>query len=75
MLSYEEVAQRCQGQFKKHFNDYLSKTSFSHVLHHKAGEQAQVDWAICKALHIAQSVSIDLPGLCFKGIVTLYFPA
>ena len=52
-LLWEEYAQEARlnhkiyyklTQFKKHFNDYLAKTSFSHVLHHKAGEQVQVDW-------------------------------
>lgn len=52
-LLWEEYAQECRlnnkiyyklTQFKKHFNDYLYKNSFSHVLHHKAGEQVQVDW-------------------------------
>lgn len=32
-------------QFKKHFNDYLSKQSFTHVMKHKAGERVEVDWA------------------------------
>ena len=52
-LLWEEYAQECRlnnkiyyklTQFKKHFNDYLYKNSFIHVLHHKAGEQVQVDW-------------------------------
>ena len=52
-LLWEEYAQECRmnnkiyyklTQFKKYFNDYLYKNSFSHVLHHKAGEQVQVDW-------------------------------
>ena len=52
-LLWEEYVQECRlnnkiyyklTQFKKYFNDYLNKNSFSHVLHHKAGEQVQVDW-------------------------------
>ncbi|WP_455362910.1 hypothetical protein [Ruoffia tabacinasalis] len=52
-LLCEEYAQKARfnhkiyyklTQFKKHYNDYLSKMSFSHVLHHEAGEQVQVDW-------------------------------
>ncbi|MGH2097429.1 hypothetical protein ACRCJR_06005 [Aerococcus urinaeequi] len=52
-LLWEEYAQEARlnhkiyyklTQLKKHFNDSLSKTSFSHVLHHKTGEQVQVDW-------------------------------
>lgn len=52
-LLWEEYAQEARlnhkinyklAQFKKHFNDYLSKTSFSHVLYHKVREQVQVDW-------------------------------
>ena len=70
-LLWEEYAQDCRlegkvfyqlTQFKKHFNEYLNKTNFSHLLHHKAGEQAQVDWSKCKALHFAQSTSILSPG-------------
>lgn len=53
-LLWEEYAQECRlnnkvyyklTQFKKHFNDHLYKNNFSHVLHHKAGEQVQVDWS------------------------------
>lgn len=53
-LLWEEYAQECRmnnkiyyklTQFKKYFNDYLYKNNFSHVLHHKAGEQVQVDWS------------------------------
>lgn len=72
-LLWEEYAQDCRlegkvfyqlTQFKKHLNEYLNKTNFSHILHHKAGEQAQVDWAKYKALHFAQSTSTFSPGEC-----------
>ena len=72
-LLWEEYAQTCRlngqiyyqlTQFKKYFNDYLNKTRFSHILNHKAGEQIQVDWGKCKALHFAQSTSTFSPGEC-----------
>ncbi len=53
-LLWEEYAQACRlenkiyyklTQFKKYFNDYLHKSSFSHVINHKAGYQVQVDWS------------------------------
>lgn len=53
-LLWEEYAQECRmnnkiyyklTQFEKYFNDYLYKSNFSHILHHKAGEQVQVDWS------------------------------
>lgn len=32
-------------QFKKYFRDYLSQHSYTNIIHHKAGERVQVDWA------------------------------
>lgn len=70
-LLWEEYAQDCRlegkvfyqlTQFKKHFNEYLNKTNFSHILHHKAGEQAQ-------------SISKISPGFRRIRIVALYFIA
>ncbi|OTO77374.1 MULTISPECIES: hypothetical protein [unclassified Enterococcus] len=70
-LLWEEYVDQCRQsklfyyqltQFKKYFNEYLSQQPFSHIIHHKAGEKVQVDWAICKALHIAQSTSQSSPG-------------
>lgn len=81
-LLWEEYAQTCRlngqiyyqlTQFKKYFNDYLNKTRFSHILNHKAGEQIQVDWAKCKALHFAQSTSKISPGFRRIRMVALYF--
>lgn len=53
-LLWEEYVDQCRlekkkayqpTQFKKYFNEYLSKTSFSDIVHHKAGERVEVDWA------------------------------
>ena len=53
-LLWEEYSDRCRlsgrrpyqlTQFKKYFNDYLKKTGFKDIIHHKAGEQIEVDWA------------------------------
>ena len=58
-LLWKEYAQECRlnnkiyyklTQFKKYFNDYLYKNNFSHVFHHKAGEQVQVDWTCSPAM-------------------------
>lgn len=74
-LLWEEYVDRCRRnkqiyyqltQFRKYFNDYLKKHSFSQVLHHKAGEIVQVDWAKCKALHLLQSTCTLTAGLCTK---------
>lgn len=32
-------------QFKKYFRDYLSQHSYTNIIHHKAVERVQVDWA------------------------------
>lgn len=53
-LLWEEYVDDCrmqkkQGyrltQFKKYFNEYLSTHEFTSIIHHKAGERIEVDWA------------------------------
>ena len=79
-LLWEEYAQECRlnnkiyyklTQFKKHFNDYLYKNSFSHVLHHKAGEQVQVDWTGKRPQWIEAHVKMFE---YFQGVPTLLTP-
>lgn len=50
-LLWEEYVDHCRRsnllyyqltQFKKYFNDYLSQQSFSHIIHHKAGEKSKL---------------------------------
>ena len=75
-LLWEEYAQDCRlegkvfyqlTQFKKHFNEYLNKTNFSHILHHKAGEQAQVDWAGTRPQWIDPMTGEIIKGELFVG--------
>ncbi|UTH15980.1 hypothetical protein KFV12_12005 [Macrococcus epidermidis] len=51
-LLWEEYVHACRlnnkpyyllTQFRKYFNEYLSKQSFSEIIHHKAGEKVEVD--------------------------------
>lgn len=53
-LLWEEYTDDCRLQkkpgyqltlFKKYFNEYLSIHDFASVIHHKAGERIEVDWA------------------------------
>lgn len=53
-LLWEEYTDDCRlqkktgyqlTQFKKYFNEYLSIHEFTSVIHHKAGERIEVDWA------------------------------
>lgn len=54
LVLFEEYQDSCRmmhkrsyqrTQFRKHLNDYLKKNEFKDILHHKAGEQIEVDWA------------------------------
>ncbi|MBQ5153357.1 hypothetical protein EGM85_08660 [Macrococcus caseolyticus] len=51
-LLWEEYVHACRlndkpyyqlTQFRKYFNEYLSKHSFSEIIRHKAGERVEVD--------------------------------
>lgn len=53
-LLWEEYRYRCLQnskvpyqltQFKRYFRDYIDKHTFTDIVHHKAGEQIEVDWA------------------------------
>ncbi len=79
-LLWEEYVQECRlnqtvyyklTQFKKYFKDYLSNQTFRHVLHHKAGEQVQVDWAGTKPQWIDPLVGEIIKGELF--VATLPF--
>lgn len=79
-LLWEEYVDRCQisrktyyrlTQFKKHFNDYLSQTTYSQKLSHKAGEEVQVDWAGTKASWIDPNTGEVIKGSLF--VATLPF--
>lgn len=75
-LLWEEYAQECRlnnkiyyklTQFKKHFNDYLNKNNFTQILHHKAGEQVQVDWAGQRPQWIDPMTGEIIKGELFVG--------
>lgn len=59
--------------------EYINQFSVSRLIDVIQGSQLgiskEVDWAICKALHLAQSTSILSPGFRLMGIVTLYLCA
>lgn len=53
-ILWEEYSDQCRmaslkpyglTQFKRYFNKHLSSVGFKDIIHHKAGEQIQVDWA------------------------------
>ncbi len=73
-LLWEEYMDECrlskkQGykitQFKKYFNDYLSKSDFSQVIRHKAGERMEVDWAGTKPCWIDPDTGERVDGYLF----------
>ena len=82
-LLWEEYVDRCQmsgktyyrlTQFKKHFNDYLSQTTYSQNPSHKAGEEVQVDWSGTKASWTDPNTGEVIKGSLFVATLpTLYF--
>src|SRR5699024_3350424 len=57
--------------FCEKYGHYGKKYKLTMPIHRKPGEILEVDWAICEALHIAQSTSTFSPALCSKYIVAL----
>ena len=45
-------------QFCEHYRSWAGKNKATMRIHHKPGDAMMVDWAICKALHIAQYVKL-----------------
>lgn len=83
-LLWEEYVNDCHAtesipfqyaQFCVHFNRYLEQTKATMYFQHSPGEKVEVDWAKCKALHFAQSISKISPGFRRIRIVALYFIA
>lgn len=77
-LLWEEYVDECRQtnllyyqltQFKKYFNEYLSQQPFSHVLHHKAGEKAELDWAGTKLTWIDPDTGEVLSGYLFVAVL------
>lgn len=79
-LLWEEYVDQCRQnqqlyyrltQFKKHFNTYLERHTFSHIIRHKAGETVQVDWAGSKIQWIDPDTGEIIKGALF--VATLPF--
>ena len=47
------------SQFCYYYQRYATTTKATMHVHRKPGEQLEVDWAKCKALHLAQYVKFD----------------
>ncbi|GEN92365.1 integrase [Tetragenococcus koreensis] len=77
-LLWEEYVDQCRQsnlvyyqltQFKKYFHEYLAKQPFAHVIHHKAGEKVQVDWAGTKAHWIDPDTGEQIKGDLFVAVL------
>lgn len=77
-LLWEEYVDQCRQsnllyyqltQFKKYFNEYLSKQPFSHVLTHNAGEKVEVDWAGTKLTWVDPDTGEVLSGYLFVAVL------
>lgn len=78
-LLWEEYYDQCRlnskrayklTQFKKYFKDHLSKIEFTDIIHHKAGERVEVDWAGTKAHWIDPDTGEIIYGYMFVGILS-----
>lgn len=77
-LLWEEYVHACRlsnkpyyqlTQFRKYFNEYLSKQSFSEIIHHKAGERVEVDWAGSKIRWIDPTTGEVIYGYLFVAVL------
>lgn len=77
-LLWEEYQDRCRlsgkkgyqlTQFKKYFNDHLSKTQFKDILKHRAGESIEVDWAGDRPHWIDPDSGEMIYGWLFAGVL------
>jgi len=77
-LLWEEYVDQCRQsgdvyyqltQFKKYFHDYLAKQPFAHIIHHKAGEKVQVDWAGTKAHWFDPDTGERITGDLFVAVL------
>lgn len=56
-------------KIKKYFNEYLSETSFTHVMKHKPGERVEVDWADTKTRWIDPDTGEIILGYLFVVVL------
>ena len=77
-LLWEEYCDSCRlsnqknyqkTQFVKYFKEYLGKNEFTDIIHHKAGEKIEVDWAGTKAHWIDPDTGEIVEGYLFVGIL------
>lgn len=77
-LLWEEYVDTCRHhqrpyyrltQFKKYFNEYLHQHSFSHVIKHKAGERAELDWAGTRIRWIDPDTGEIIYGYLFVAVL------
>ena len=78
-LLWEEYYDQCRlnskrayklTQFKKYFREHLSKIEFTDIIHHKAGERIEVDWAGTKAHWTDPDTGEIIYGYMFVGILS-----
>lgn len=78
-LLWEEYIDTCRlsgqkgyqlTQFKKHFNEYLSKIEFKDILKHKAGERIEVDWAGVQPYWTDPDTGEIIYGYLFGGVLS-----
>lgn len=78
-LLWEEYCDQCRlskkksyqlTQFKKYFNEHLSKVQFTDIIHHKAGEEIEVDWAGTKPTWGDPDTGEIIYGYLFVGVLS-----
>lgn len=81
-LLWQKYVDRCKKadgiavgytKFCEDYQKHIDRYRLTNHLKHKPGVSTQVDWAICKASHIAQSASMISPGLRLIHMVALCF--
>lgn len=80
-LLWEEYCDTCRvsqknpyqlTQFKKHFKDYLNTSGFTDVIHHKAGEKIEVDWAGSRPQWKDPDTKETIYGWLFVGVLPFH---
>ncbi|MGL5978661.1 MAG: IS21 family transposase, partial [Erysipelotrichaceae bacterium] len=54
-------------QFKHYFNLHLNKITFTDIMHHKPGDQVEVDWAGTKVKYFDADTGMEVSGYLFVG--------
>ena len=56
-------------QFKYYFHDHLSKAGFTDIIHHKPGEEIEVDWAGTRPSWVDPDTGELIEGYLFVGVL------